>query len=71
MKKKIQEIALECYSPYSNFDIEKFADLLIKDCIKAIKKTPEHCAYTTWDLGVVQCTIDKCVETVTNHFNEE
>jgi len=48
--------------------LNKLIDLTIKECIIAIKNTPTHCAYTTHDLGTVQCTIDKTIETVYNHF---
>jgi hypothetical protein len=33
MNNQIKELAIECYNPYSNFDVEKFAELLIKECI--------------------------------------
>ena len=32
MKEKIKELALECYNPYSNFDHEKFAELIVGEC---------------------------------------
>jgi len=32
MNERIQELALECYNPYSNFDHEKFAVLIIQEC---------------------------------------
>ncbi len=39
MNAKIKEIMIKCYSPYSNFDHEKFADLLIKECIDIAEDT--------------------------------
>lgn len=30
--KRIQELALECYNPYSNFDHSKFAKLIVLKC---------------------------------------
>lgn len=36
MNEKIKSIALECYNPYSNFDIEKFAELIVKECAKSV-----------------------------------
>jgi hypothetical protein len=33
MNKRIKELALECYNPYSNFDHEKFAELIVKECL--------------------------------------
>jgi hypothetical protein len=29
---RIQELALECYNPYSNFDHSKFAKLIVLKC---------------------------------------
>ena len=51
--------------------LQEFAELVIEECITAIKETPRHCAYTTYDSGVVECTIQKAVETVKNHFKED
>jgi len=32
MNLRIKEIALECHNPYGNFDLEKFAELIIRRC---------------------------------------
>lgn len=32
MNQRIKKIALECYNPYGNFDIEKFAELIVRQC---------------------------------------
>ncbi len=32
MNDKIKSIALECYNPYGNFDLDKFAELIVKEC---------------------------------------
>jgi len=32
MNKRIKEIALECHNPYGNFDLEKFAELIVREC---------------------------------------
>ncbi len=34
MNEKIKSLALECYNPYSNFDIEKFAELIVRECVQ-------------------------------------
>lgn len=36
MNERIKELALECYNPYGNFDHEKFAELIVKDCYVAL-----------------------------------
>jgi len=52
MKERIKELAIECYNPYSNFDHEKFAELIIKDIFNVMndKKTYNRCTYTNHDL---------------------
>jgi hypothetical protein len=32
MNQRIKELAIECYNPYSNFDHEKFAQLIVREC---------------------------------------
>lgn len=51
--------------------LEKFAELIFQECVNAVENTPTHCAYTTFQLGIVECTIDKSVETLYNHFNKQ
>ena len=37
MNNRIKQLAIECYNPYSNFDTEKFAKLIIQECIDKIE----------------------------------
>lgn len=73
MKQKIHDLALQAggshYPSVGGELLEKFADLLIAECIEVVKNTPTHCAYTTHDLPIVQCTIRKSVEELKKHFN--
>lgn len=39
MNEKIKELMLKCYSPYSNFDYEKFAKLVVEECIDICENT--------------------------------
>lgn len=32
MNERIKEIYLECYRPYSTFDYDKFAELIVRKC---------------------------------------
>ena len=36
MNERIKQLAVECYNPYTNFDHEKFAKLIIQECCKEI-----------------------------------
>lgn len=49
--------------------LEAYKESIIKECIEVVKQTPTHCAFTTYDLGTVKCTIDKSVELLQQHFN--
>jgi hypothetical protein len=49
---------------------EKFAELLINDCIAVVEKTPKHCAFTTFQEGLVECTIKMAVEQLQKHYKE-
>jgi hypothetical protein len=72
MKQVYKEIALQAggshYPEVGGELLEKFADLLIKECLATIESTPKHCAYTTHDLGTVNCTIAKTIEHVKQKF---
>lgn len=73
MKKELfKEIALQAggshYPEVGGQLLNQFADLLLAEVIKTIESTPKHCAFTTYDLGTVECTIAKAVETVKQRF---
>jgi hypothetical protein len=38
MNETIKSIALECYNPYGNFDLEKFAQLIVQECVEVANK---------------------------------
>lgn len=73
MKTKIKELALQAggsfYPDVGGDLLQTFADLMLAECIKVVENTPTHCAYTTHDLGTVQCTIKKSVEELKKHFS--
>lgn len=47
----------------------KLIDLVVKECVQAVKNTPTNCAITTYDLGVAECTIQKSLDQLTTKFN--
>ena len=73
MKEKIKELALQAggshYPDVGGDLLQKFSDLLVAKCIEIVENTPRHCAYTTHDLGTVNCTITKSVEELKKYFN--
>lgn len=73
MKKEIfKEIALQAggshYPEVGGATLEKFGDLLIEHVIKTIEETPTTHAYTTYDKGLIDATIDKCAARVREEF---
>jgi len=49
-------------------DLEKFAELIVRECLTAIDKTDTTHIYTTFDQGMVLGTIDKSKKAVQEHF---
>jgi hypothetical protein len=74
MKKKIKELALEAggstYPEVGGKILERFAELVISECVAAVRSTGKQCAYTTYDLGVVECTINKSVAAINERFQD-
>ena len=72
MKQKIHDLALEAggshYPTVGGATLEKFAELLIEECIRVVEATPMHCAMTTFQQGIVKCTISESVKTLKEHF---
>jgi hypothetical protein len=48
MNQRIKQLALECYSPYSNFDHKKFAELIVKECADIAN---QHTHDGDWDIA--------------------
>jgi hypothetical protein len=75
MNEKIKRLALEAggstYPEVGGKNLERFAELLIQECIDAVSNTPTHCAKTSFQIGIVQCTINKSVEVLKNHFKQD
>ena len=71
MKNRIDELRNQCVvmcMGVRQFDEQKFADLLIRECLSAIEKTPKDLAYTSYDYGLVTATIRSVKESVKEHF---
>jgi len=49
-------------------DVHILLENMAKECATAVKNTGKQCAYTTHDIGIVECTINKCVQSVENLF---
>ena len=56
-------------STYEKDRLYTLIDLTVKECLNLVDQTPTNCAFTTHDLNIVQCTIDKSLEQITKKFN--
>jgi len=56
-------------STYEKDRLYNLISLTIRECLQAVKETPTSCAITTYDLGIVECTIQKSLDQITNKFN--
>jgi hypothetical protein len=50
-------------------ELPVLAERIVRECVDVVKQTPTHCAYTTYDLSIVTCTIEKSAEKILDHFN--
>ncbi len=50
MNEQIKSIALECYNPYGNFDIEKFALLIVQECVSIVAKRKDQAIDDGWNV---------------------
>jgi hypothetical protein len=49
--------------------LETFAKDVIVECLKQIEvANSQHCAYTTFDLGIVNCAKEKITDHIKQHF---
>lgn len=62
---RIQELAIECYNPYSNFDHERFAELIVKEAIAVVQRR------FMGDLNREDLEVRRCVEELKLHFGVE
>lgn len=73
MNEKLKELSLEAggsHYPSVNPKLqEAFARLIINECIDAIRTANRHQAYTTYDLGTVESTIEKSVKAIQDRFS--
>ena len=70
MNEKIKELAVEAkIQMVSEPRLQEFAGLIIQECITAVQNTPKHCAYTTFQESIVDCTVDMSVQSIKQHFN--
>lgn len=76
MYQKIKELADKAELPFQaeyGDHYQRFAELVIEECLDVLKTehSVKHCAYTTFQLGIVKCTIEQAETAIRNHFKEK
>ena len=74
MSQRIQELIKEVKTDTSGrwvdtSELPVLSEKIVRECTDVVKHTPKHCAHTTYDLGIVNCTIEKSVDEILGHFN--
>jgi hypothetical protein len=74
MSQRIQELIKEVKTDTSGrwvdtSELPVLVEKIVRECTDVVKHTPKHCAHTTYDLGIVNCTIEKSVDEILGHFN--
>lgn len=54
---------------YERDRLYQLIDLTVKKCLDLVEQTPIQCAKTSHDLGIVECTIQKSLDQITEQFN--
>lgn len=71
-KELFKRIALEAggshYPDVGGKTLEKFAELIVHECVEAVKETDTRHGYTTFDHGQIVSTIEKSVESILRKF---
>lgn len=70
MNNRLLELAQQVWPDpsISHANHEKFAQLIIDACIQAVKNMPNHCAYTTHQLGIVDCARQQAIDEIRKTF---
>ncbi len=70
MNQKIKELALKAHNPYSNFDHDLFAKLIIEEVMQIMNdpKTYNRCVYTDHDLNQAKCVVAEISKKIYEEF---
>lgn len=78
MNKQLEQLLYEsgltaqgCWDELDTYDkqaIERFAKLIIQDCIRCVERTNRHDAVTTYDWQLVESTIRKSTLEIKQRF---
>lgn len=66
MNHRLLELAQQVWPDpeVSHANHQRFAELIIRECIRVVDNMPLHCAYTTFQQGIVECTKHQAVDEI-------
>jgi len=68
--KKFQLQAGGSHYPSINPDMQlSFAQQIVKECIDAVRNTDTRHAYTTFDKGLIDATVERSVKSIKERFD--
>jgi hypothetical protein len=56
---------------YAKQGIEKFAELIVRECINCINETDKGYVFTAQDAGIVGAAHNRSIKTIKEHFGVE
>ena len=71
MKELIEKSEINYYlpnNPQAQACLNKLCLLMVQECIQAIKDADEHHALTTFDIGMVGATKQRCIKSIKDKF---
>ena len=74
MQKRLTELAIQAkIGMVSEPRLQEYGMLVMEECINVLKNehSVKHCAYTTYQLGIVECTVEKAEQAIRNHFKDK
>jgi hypothetical protein len=55
----------------NELNVEKFAELIVRECIDCINKTDKGYIFTAQDAGVIGAAHNRSIKTIKKHFGVE
>jgi deoxyxylulose-5-phosphate synthase len=69
-KELLTKIATDTSGKWISVDkLDQIIQIIAQESVDVVTNTPKHCAFTTYDLGTVECTIAKSIELLQEKFS--
>lgn len=70
MNKLLEELSQQARIQMASSErLEEYGQLIIAECLKAIEQTDRTHAYTTFDIGQINVTIERSKQSIKKHFD--